>query len=102
VVFLLARWPILFALLSIVSGQPADEGIRYFNLKDPEPEPSLAWFILNAFFLIGVVLLAAIAVGIAFGGFRLWLLERFPHNRFNGAPEDEISQSFRLTDDRER
>ena len=99
---LLARWPVVLAVLSGLSGQPGDEGIRFFALKDPDPEPSLAWFILNAFFLIAVALVVAVAIGCAFGGFRLWLLDRFPHNRFNGRPEDDISQTFRLTDRSER
>jgi hypothetical protein len=86
--------PVLFAL------QPADDGIRYFSLKDPEPEHGLAWFILNAFFLIAVALLITIGLGIAFGGFRLWLLEKFPHNRFNGVPEDDPGETFRLSDSR--
>jgi hypothetical protein len=82
--------PILFAL------QPADEGIKYFSLKDPEPERGLAWFVLNAFFLIAVALLVTLGLGIAFGSFRVWLLEKFPHNRFNGTPEDDPGETFRL------
>jgi hypothetical protein len=98
----LERWPFLFqALPALLASQPPGEGIRYFSLKDPDPEPSLAWFILNAFLLIGVLLLATTVLGIAFGSFRLWLLEKFPHNRFNGAPRDEVSRAFRLTDDAE-
>jgi len=84
--------PILFAL------QPANDGIKFFSLKDPEPQHGLAWFILNAFFLIAVTLVVTIGLGIAFGGFRLWLLEKFPHNRFNGVPEDDPGESFRLND----
>jgi hypothetical protein len=84
--------PLLFAL------QPSDDGIRYFSLKDPEPERGLAWFVLNAFFLIAVALGVTLGLGIAFGSFRLWLLERFPHNRFNGTPEDDPGETFRLRD----
>ena len=82
--------PVLFAL------QPADDGVKYFWLKDPEPERNLAWFILNAFFLIAVALLVTLGIGIAFGTFRVWLLENFPNNRFNGSPEDDPGKTFRL------
>jgi hypothetical protein len=84
--------PILFAL------QPADDGIRYFSLKDPEPERGLAWFILNAFFLIAVSLGVTVGLGLALGWFRVWLLEKFPNNRFNGVPEDDPGETFRLRD----
>lgn len=83
--------PILFAL------QPADDGIKYFTLRDPESERNLAWFILNAFFLIAVALGVTLAIGIALGTFRVWLLEKFPHNRFNGTPVDDPGE-FRLRD----
>lgn len=83
---------LLFAL------QPADDGIKFFSLKDPEPERGLAWFVLNAFFLIAVALLVTLGIGIAFGTFRVWLLERFPHNWFNGTPEDDPGETFRLND----
>lgn len=100
---MLERWTFLLPLLSsLASGQPADDGIEFFSLKDPNPEPSLAWFILNAFLLVGVAIVVILVLGVAFGSLRLWLLEKFPHNRFNGTPEDEISRSFRLTDDAER
>ncbi len=86
--------PILFAL------QPADEGIRYFSVKDPEPDPerAFAWLVLNAFFFIAVALAVALGLGIAFGGFRVWLLEKYPHNRFNGVPKDSPGETFRLRD----
>ena len=98
---LLARFPALAPLLLFFQ-PPAegDGGIRYFTLKDPDPDPSLAWFILNAFFLIAVVLAVTLGIAIAFGGFRYWLLERFPNNRFNGAPADDLAQTFRLNDER--
>jgi hypothetical protein len=84
--------PLLFAL------QPEDDGIRYFSLKDPEPERGLAWFILNAFFLIAVSLGVTVGLGLALGWFRVWLLEKFPNNRFNGVPEDDPGETFRLRD----
>lgn len=90
---LLARAP--YALWAL---QPANDGIKFFSLKDPEPERGLAWFILNAFFLIAVALAVTVGLGIAFGWFRVWLLERYPHNRFNGIPEDDPGETLRLTD----
>ena len=75
--------------------QPA---IRYFTLKNPEPEPSFVWVILNTFFFIGVALAITIAIGVAFGGFRLWLLNKFPYNWFNGADKEDLSETFRLND----
>jgi ABC-type phosphate transport system permease subunit len=92
----LARVPCALSLLFAL--QPADDGIKFFSLKDPEPERGLAWFILNAFFLVAVALIVTIGLGIALGGFRVWLLERFPHNRFNGVPEDDPGETFRLND----
>ena len=95
---LLARVP--FALPILFALQPADEGIRYFSVKDPEPDPERAFarFVLNAFFFIGVALLVTLGMGILFGSFRLWLLEKYPHNRFNGIPEDDPGKTFRLND----
>jgi ABC-type phosphate transport system permease subunit len=92
----LARVP--HALTLLFALQPAEEGIRFFSLKDPEPERGLAWFILNAFFLVAVALVFTLGIGIAFGSFRVWLLERFPHNRFNGTPDDDPGETFRLRD----
>ena len=93
---LLARAP--YALPLLYALQPADDGIRFFSLKDPEPERGLAWFILNAFFLIAVSLAVTLGLGIAFGSFRVWLLEKYPHNRFNGSPVDDPGETFRLRD----
>ena len=76
----------------------AEPGVRFFTLTDPDPEPSLAWFVLNAFLLIGVALVITLGVGLAFGGFRMWLLEKFPHNKLNGVDEDDIVTTFRLND----
>jgi hypothetical protein len=92
----LARVPYGLAILFAL--QPADDGIKYFSLKDPEPERGLAWFVLNAFFLIAVALAVTLGIGIAFGSFRVWLLEKFPRNRFNGTPEDDPGETFRLRD----
>jgi len=78
--------------------QTSQPEIQYFTLKDPNPEPSYVWFILNTFFFIGILLLVAFSIGIALGGFRYWLLAKFPHNRFNGVEEDDLAQTFRLND----
>ena len=87
-------YPFLLALIS----QVQQEGIRFFNLKNPEPTPSLAWFVLNAFFFVGVALVITIGIGIAFGSFRFWLLSKFPNNKFNGADENDLTKTFRLND----
>lgn len=94
---LLVRFPRLFeVLLSAQANQPE---IKFFTLKDPDPEPSLAWFILNAFFLVAVALAVTIAIGVAFGSFRFWLLEKFPHNPFNGVRKDEVMETLKLKDE---
>jgi hypothetical protein len=93
---LLAR--VTFALPILYALQPADDAVRYFSVKDPDPERMFAWFILNAFFFIAVALLITLGIGIAFGAFRVWLLEKYPHNRFNGVPEDDPGETFRLRD----
>ena len=73
--------------------------IEYFTLENPNPEPSVVWVILNAFFFVAVVLLITMAIGVAFGGFRYWLLEKFPNNPLNGVEEDDLAQTFRLNDE---
>jgi hypothetical protein len=93
---LLSRVP--FALPLLFALQPSSDGIRYFSLKDPEPERGLAWFVLNAFLLIAVSLGVTLGLGLALGWFRVWLLEKFPNNRFNGVPEDDPGETFRLRD----
>ncbi len=92
---LLARLPRPLVALFL---QPAEQGIRFFSLKDPEPEHGLAWFILNAFFFVAIALAVTLGIGIAFGSFRVWLLEKFPNNRFNGTPIDDPGETFRLRD----
>ncbi len=84
-----------FTFLLLQANQPA---VRYFTLKDPNPEPSYVWVILNAFLLIGAMLLVAISLGVVFGGFRYWLLTKFPNNWFNGTDEEDLIHSFRLSD----
>jgi len=85
----------MFALLRAQTEQPA---IRYFTLKDPDPEPSFVWFIVHTFYFIGIVLAVAFVAGLAFGGFRFWLLSKFPYNWLNGANKEDPTETFRLTD----
>ena len=85
----------LFTFLWAQTERPA---IQYFTLTDPDPEPSFVWFILHTFYFIGIVLAVAFVVGLSFGGFRFWLLSKFPYNRFNGADKDDPTETFRLTD----
>ena len=85
----------VLAFLLLQANQPA---IRYFTLKDPNPDPSYVWVILNAFFFIGVMLIVMITLGTIFGGFRYWLLTKFPNNKFNGIDEEDLLHSFRLSD----
>ena len=70
----------LFAFLWAQTDQPA---IRYFTLTDPDPEPSFVWFILHTFYLIGIVLAVAFAIGIAFGGFRFWTRQTRPPTKLS-------------------
>ena len=85
----------VFSFLLLQAEQPA---IRYFTLKDPNPEHSLAWYVVNAFYFVGVALIVMVSLGILFGGFRYWLLTKFPHNKLNGTDEDDLLHSFRLND----
>lgn len=87
-------WPRAFAWLAQVQSAPE---VKFFTLKDPDPDRGLAWFVLNAFFFVGVALAVTLGIGLVFGSFRLWLLARFPNNWFNGAPADDVSKTFRLT-----
>ena len=74
------------------------DGVEFFTLTDPNPDRGLAWFVLNAFFLAGVGIAVMIGAGLVFGSFRLWLLNKFPSNWFNGAPQDDVSVTFRLSE----
>lgn len=46
------------------------------------------------FFLVTIALAITVGIGIAFGSFRVWLLEEFPNNRFNGTPVDDPGETF--------
>ena len=48
--------------------------------------------------MLAVLAAVTFAIGLAFGGFRFWLLSKFPYNRFNGADKDAPTETFRLTD----
>lgn len=62
--------------------------VHFYSLKDAEPERGLAWFVLNAFVLVGVCLGIAVGLGLLLGAFRTWLLAKYPGNRFNGDADD--------------
>ncbi len=85
-------------VLAFLWTQTEQPVIRYFTLKNPDPQPPFVWFILNAFYFIGIVAAVTLVIGIVFGGFRFWLLSKFPNNRFNGADKDDLAKTFRLTD----
>ena len=77
--------------------QPSESGVTFIDLVDPEPERSVAWFILRIFALIGVALLITMGVGAGAGFLRIWIMRRFPHNRLNGV-EDEALTRLHLND----
>ena len=54
----------------------------------PEPPRGILFLILESFVLAGVLVLGTVIVGFGFGLFRVWLLRRFPNNRFNGKGQD--------------
>ena len=85
-------------LLAFLWAQTEHPAIHYFTLTDPDPEPSFVWFILNAFYFVGTVAAVTFGIGLAFGGFRFWLLSKFPYNRFNGSDKDNPTNTFKLTD----
>ena len=62
--------------------------IEYFTLPDPEPPRGILFLILESFALAGALLLGTVIVGLGFGLFRIWLLRRYPDNRFNGSGRD--------------
>ena len=62
--------------------------MEYFTLPDPEPPRGILFLILESFVLAGVLVLGTVIVGFGFGLFRVWLLRRFPNNRFNGKGQD--------------
>ena len=70
--------PAFVNFIGFIWAQTDQPAIRYFTLKDPDPEPSFVWFILNTFFFIGVILAVTIAIGVAFGGFPLLAVVEIP------------------------
>ncbi len=71
--------------------QQKQGGVTFIDLKDPNPDPNLAWVILTTFVAIGVALAVAIGVGAGFGLLRIWVRKRFPNNRLNGTAAEPIT-----------
>lgn len=76
----------MFAFAKALLRQPPP--IEYFTLPDPEPPRGILSLILDSFALAGTLLLGTVVVGLGFGLFRIWLLRRYPNNRFNGSGRD--------------
>ena len=75
-------------LILLAFFQKIDESqVKFFLLSDSEPEKGYVWFILSAFYLVGVALAVTIIIGVAAGAFRVWLMTKYPNNRFNGSPK---------------
>ena len=62
--------------------------VEFITLPDPEPPRGILSLILESFALAGVLLLGTVVIGLSFGLFRIWLLRRYPENRFNGSGRD--------------
>ncbi len=62
--------------------------VEFITLPNPEPERGILAVILDSFVMVGVFLGATVVVGIGIGVLRLWLLRRYPDNRFNGRGKD--------------
>lgn len=62
--------------------------VEFITLPDPEPPRGILTLILESFALAGTFILATVVIGFGFGLFRIWLLRRYPDNRFNGSGRD--------------
>lgn len=62
--------------------------VEFITLPNPEPPRGLLTLIVESFALAGTLLLGTVVIGIGFGFFRIWLLRRYPDNRFNGSGRD--------------
>ena len=62
--------------------------VEFITLPDPEPPRGILTLILESFALAGTFILATVVIGFGFGLFRIWLLRRYPNNRFNGSGRD--------------
>lgn len=62
--------------------------VEFITLPDPEPPRGILALILESFALAGAFILATVVIGFGFGLFRIWLLRRYPNNRFNGSGRD--------------
>lgn len=63
--------------------EPAGGGVTFIDFTKDQ-DPSLAWLILSTFGLIALVLALTVGLGLVIGFLRIWFMNRFPHNRFNG------------------
>ena len=80
-----------FALLgSLVSSALLQQRqtVEFITLPNPDPPPGILTLILESFALAGALLGGTVIVGLGFGLFRIWLLRRYPDNRFNGSGRD--------------
>ena len=62
--------------------------VEFVTLPNPEPPRGILTLILESFALAGTLLLGTVLVGLGFGLFRIWLIRRYPDNRFNGSGRD--------------
>lgn len=62
--------------------------VEFITLPNPEPPRGILTLIIESFALAGTLLLATVIIGLGFGLFRIWLLRRYPDNRFNGTGRD--------------
>ena len=62
--------------------------VEFVTLPQTEPPSGILTLILDSFALAGTLLLGTVFVGLGFGIFRLWLIRRYPDNRFNGSGRD--------------
>ena len=62
--------------------------VEYVTLPNPEPPRGILTLIIESFALAGTLLLGTVLVGLGVGLFRVWLLRRYPDNRFNGSGRD--------------
>ena len=62
--------------------------VEFVTLPQVEPPRGILTLILESFALAGTLVLATVLVGLGFGIFRIWLIRRYPDNRFNGSGRD--------------
>lgn len=62
-----------------------------------DKDPSIVWFILATFGLIGLLIAITVGLGAGVGILRIWVMRRFPGNAFNG-PDDEPTIRLHLNE----